>query len=377
MLHVSKNKVWFVPLLNFVYNSFLMTDETPPKKVDPEDFLRRMEPQVSAETLKVIRAIDQRRDFLGRQSGAYSRNMETLLQTRIAILKGREHAARLAGRHNEMVISEEFIAALELLKGNASGARVIAETTGEWNPAMADTIMRAHSQENGGARLLKNLFKIANESGFFLSRYSEEYERERLEDPNYLIVEGSIPRPGKPGNTMSIADSQVRLTPAGAQESVCPLPQHGDSVVDFDRVVELQEHPGQFGLMEDIACVRQHSQKGYAGFVRDRAFEHIRNDINPQRPEGQEIRQVGAAIAGLLGFERPDGSKVLLSEVKDTRLLINQHSWIAHEKSRYPGIHSYTLHNRRLPVQIGEETYKLLVRWYMFFQPVIPLEKKD
>ncbi len=304
-------------------------------------------------------------------------DQHALLQTSVSRLRGREHAARLADRHNQLLISDQFIAALEMLRGDPATVRRLIDGMGH-NYSLQLRLEQALRVPSQAPALLAELFPLASEHGFFVSRYSEDYEAERLGSDDMLITEGSIPAAGRK-DPVPIADCQIRIARTDATVPIIDLPdQPTDHVYEMEQVRRLQDHPGEFAVMEDIACEQKYDKSGYAGVVRNWSFSHIRESINAERRAagGPEIRQCGAAIAGLLGIVRPDGGRVLVSDVLTHAQILNQRSVMAHERSRFAGQLGYTLDNRLVPYQVGAEKYQLLVRWFVYFQPIAPSAKK-
>jgi hypothetical protein len=291
-----------------------------------------------------------------------------LLNSDLVILRGREHAPRLSARHNSQVISLAYVAALELLSGNTTALdRCIAVAEME-DPHIAALLKGAYARyKEQPGYLLQLLVQIANEHGYFLMKYSHEYQGDRLEASDFLITEVSPPAQGsKPTNL--VADCQTRIPAPDAQTPVLELPSRaGDRDYGADLIRQIAREPYRFALVEDITCQREYDLSGYAGLARNHNFHHIRTVINPLRPPERRITHSGAMIACAKGIRRPDGSEVRLQKMSRPPLL-NHRSVMAHIKSRYAAALAYSLEDREVPVTIGDQEYVIITDWLGYMQ---------
>lgn len=314
-----------------------------------------------------------RQQRIGKTTVQTTVDAKALLTTSVDIIKRPEDALRLAERHNSLVVSDDFIVAMELLAGNQQSLDRLAPLL---EPRLRDRVMLAKKKPEEAMMILSDLYTLGGDHGFFVKRYSEEYECSRITSDEFLITEGSVPDPLQPARRIPVADCQIRIP---APNETVPLVEGpcnpGDVVYDPDLVQSILHKPNCVAVMEDITCAREFDNRGIAGVVRHAGYSLIQNTVNQQR-KGAEIEKVAAAIAGLQGIIRPDGSRIMLRDYMGNGVLLNYRSMVAHTKSRYQAHLAYYQDQRPVSVQIGAEEYKILVRWYMHFQPVVSMYQK-
>lgn len=289
------------------------------------------------------------------------------------ILHGAEHASRLSERHNSLCRGQAMILAMELRAGEAPVLQLLRDA----NPGLWEE-MDAGSVRPGHSTAIQRMREVAKRRGFFLMPYSEERMKRILTDSRYLVTEASGAHPAHPEDIAPLADCQCRLPVAGMHamlEDVIDVPvvEKGDEVLDpmWDA---MEAQPWSVALVEDIACADTHpihgldvGDLGLAGMARRRAFHHIETVVNAERKKFP-IRYIGANIACVKGFIRPDGTIVLLHEqLDDPASIKNDRSVLIHTEGRNPATLVYKLDNRTVPVRFGEGggslNYKLITSW--------------
>ena len=213
-------------------------------------------------------------------------------------------------------------------------------------------------------------------SGFFISQYSEGDMQRRQDDPEYLLVETSIPIPDSE-DRLVIADCHTRIPACTVSEPIFEMPDtsRGDVIYLETLVKQIGTRKTRYAIVEDITCVAEHNDRGFAGIARNNAFHRIETEINPARGE-HAIEKVAAAIAVLEGVRCPDGSIILLEELGNRMPIKNERSLLAHRFSRHECGMAYYLHRRELPFVINGQVYYIIVGWLMHFLDLKSRAKK-
>lgn len=327
-------------------------------------------PHDDAEAVAAVRAwqLDKiRRELDG--SGREKRDqLRQLLNTDVKLLKGSEHAERLAERHNSMLISPELIAFLELssehpdmdvVRDALEQVRVQGRNSG---PLMELIAGRISMQD-----FRKHLIRIANTIGFFLEKYSSELEKNRLESGEYVVGETELNHP-ETADRVAVADCQVRYPAPGATAAVFELPDPArDMVWNQALVDEMLKSPSTFVSEDDIACIPEASDNRNAGYARTAVYNYILNELNPNRDDADQIEKAVAMIALVQGIERPSGERLYFHGSPKGGLL-NGKSVTAHVQSQYGAELAYQLNDRTITFVIAGKEYKILVTWMAYVQ---------
>jgi len=278
---------------------------------------------------------------------ATSTNLRQALEMDARILTAenlQETATRLALRHQEHIVGPTYVRAMLQLKDNHTDIE--------------------------GLTMLKALRQRANSNGFFIMDYSPEMMMERLISPQYLIAEsyGRHPDPQSPLHRVSspAADCQCWFPEAVANPAEhVDLPDQPADRLYGKAEKYLRSTLSSCGEVKDISSSIQMNNLGLAGAARRLAFRHIKDVVNPARGD-HPINFMAASIAELGGIILPDGTKITMEDVKQMSGIKNERSMAIHTGGSFPARHAYTLSDRTVDVQIGNETYQILVDWYYF-----------
>lgn len=253
-------------------------------------------------------------------------------------------AHRLAARHQEHFIAPQFVSILLRL--------------------MQDKKDQAAWQE------LKLIRMKANESGFFIMKYTPEMMKQRLLSPNFVIAEasGKHPDPDHSYHAISVpaADCQCWIPDATEKpQQTLTLPKEKDVIYESGFVEDCIQRPWAYGEVADISSNAAMNNKGLAGAARSAAFEYIQNVVNPTRGD-YPIEYMGAEIGMLKGIVLPDGTQIRLEDMGDPEGVKNERSLGIHfHLTSKPASHGYILKNRIVPVEYNGENYGILTNWLM------------
>jgi hypothetical protein len=253
-------------------------------------------------------------------------------------------AARLAARHEQHRISEELVAMMLLLKMDPKDEQAIAE--------------------------LQFLRTRANESGFFLMKYTPEMMRERIASSSYVIGEAyaSFADPNRSADSpVSVADCQCWIPPIPGNEMI-DLPVAGSKDIIFldDVVQECVKRPWAFGEVKDISSNIDAGSLGYAGAARSAAFHHIENVANPSRGT-RPVEFMMASIGNIKGLVTDSGEEIRLRDLGHPQGIMNRRSVAIHEGGSYPAEPAYKLVDRTVPVEMEDGTIQnILLDWLMY-----------
>ncbi len=313
-----------------------------------------------ASILALIKRLSKER-VVKQEQDLQSMQQRATLSSRAEIISGSEHAERLADRHNSHLMSREYVLYSLAEKNLLTDIDNILQTLDEDDQLrfLAQDLLKDPAKAKD---LYKTMIGTANDHGFFMQRYSAEYQAARLNNPNFVIAEVGLPT--EKSGILQVADCQVHLPTMDAQKPVFEIPSMlGDEVSRPEHLQQILTEPWRFGCEEDITCARPFDSQGYAGVARHRAYHHIENDVNPLRGD-RKITHAIAAIACMQGVQLPDGQNV------SARSVLNDRSVLSHTRSRYTAELTYQLPNRLVPIKMGSHDYNVITRWMMYVQPI-------
>lgn len=314
------------------------------------------------------------------------REQHTLLHSDVRLIRGAEHAPRFVERHNYLLISEIYIIAVEILTGNteqvdrllgivASDAELMQRLR---QRGLLDSLQAAAATcKSAPGTLLQVVYRIAEDLGFFVKKYSTEHEAAYLESSDTVVSELTIPKAPGSMERLATADCQGRLPRMDAEKPIMDMPDvaRGDRIFDPAFVQNMHTHPQRYAIVDDITSVVPNS--GHAGLARNFVFDTTIKVINPLRGE-HAIEDFAAEIALIEGLERPDGSAIMLRDLPgNTKPVKNEHSLQAHIHSRWDARLAFYLSNRRVPFQIGDQQYHIIMGWLVHFLSLSSAKKKE
>ena len=308
-------------------------------------------------------------------SGEYRRALNTHVER---LSPGNGIAERLAFRHNRLCMGKDFILATALMGGDSELLETLSRDDPDTSLKM-EVAMGVSALPVGAACALHHMSRVASKEGFFLIDYPVEQMERNLQDPLWIVAEASGAHPcDEQGRVAPVADYHCHLPSADGNElPSIELPveiagDDGDHIFCDTVLRQLREAPWRVAMGEDITCDKEHSLSGLpmsnlglAGMARRKVLHEIETEINPQR-WGHEIRFMGAAIAVVQGMTLPSGEEILLTDLCESTIK-NDRSILVHEEGRNPAKLAWKLVNRRVPVQIGSETYHVIVNWLYYF----------
>ena len=246
---------------------------------------------------------------------------------------------------------------------------------------------------NAKARLTLQQHAVhANKYGYFLFRYDAktidyrlraEYSGENFPQatPKFVVSASDALHPDSQHElhkkSVCSADCQLHLPkPKANAPTILDLPDVslGDEVTDVSWLQRATDEPQGIALVEDIQCRKDMTQFGLSSKAMDAGLLHVREKVNPLRPEFP-VTDVAAAIASIKGIVMKDGRKVFFGskEMPDITPIGNGRSMYTFEHFNSENCESflpvYTLRGREYPVVLPDDTknehYKLIVDWFV------------